>query len=123
MCKLLYYFYTCICWELFRILQPYSVLLHECLSKNHLETIPLHSQTYILVVKYCPNPCGKESDSNNPMCIRTCSCPKNFVLNKDGKCIKMPQTVKENISKIGEGSLSDYSKSRRDLGNFFQYYG
>ena len=77
------------------------------------------NQTHILVVKYCPDPCGKASDSNNPMCIRTCSCPKNFVLNKDGKCIKMTQAVRQNITKIGEGSLAEQSKSRRDLGNFF----
>ena len=77
------------------------------------------NKTHILVVKYCPDPCGRASDSNNPMCIRTCSCPKNFVLNKDGKCIKMTQDVIQNITKIGEGSLAEQSKSRRDLGNIF----
>ena len=79
-------------------------------------------KTYILVVKYCPEPCGKASDSNNPMCIRTCSCPKNLVLNKDGKCVKMTQNVIQNITKIGEGSLAEESKSRRDLGNFSSCY-
>jgi len=73
------------------------------------------NKTHILVVRYCPDPCGKASDSNNPMCIRTCSCPKNFVLNKDGKCIKMTQNVKQSIIKIGDESLAEQSKSRRDL--------
>ena len=75
------------------------------------------NKTFILVLKYCPNACGKASDVNNPMCIRTCSCPKNFVLNKEGKCIKMPQTIKDKINKNEEAKR--VGRSQRSEGNLF----
>ena len=74
------------------------------------------NKTFILVLKYCPNACGKASDANNPMCIRTCSCPNNLVLDKDGKCVKMPQTIKDKINKNEE--VIREGRSQRKEGNF-----
>ena len=75
------------------------------------------NKTFILVLKYCPHACGRVSDVNNPMCIRTCSCPNNFVLDKDGKCIKMPQTIKDRINK-NDGAIRE-GRSQRKEGNLF----
>ena len=72
---------------------------------------------YVLVLKHCPLACGKEASSKNPMCIRTCSCPKNFVMDTNGKCQKMPQTIKNKIDDNSKGSLDNQNESRRDLGN------
>ena len=78
------------------------------------------NKTYILILKYCPNACGRTSDANNPMCIRTCSCPNNFVLDKDGKCVKMPQTIKDKINKNEE--VIREGRSQRKEGILFCNY-
>ena len=86
------------------------------LSQNPTKKAALN-QSHILVLKYCPNACGMNSDPKNPMCIRTCSCPKNFVLGKDGRCKQMDQSIIAVINGNAQQSLD--GTSRREWGNNF----
>ena len=73
-------------------------------------------QSLILVLKYCHRPCGQFSDPTNPICIKTCYCPKNSVINADGSCSPMNATFIERINKNHEVSLANHSKNEEDLG-------
>ena len=85
---------------------------------------------YVIVLKYCPNPCGNpgESDGNlknfagSPMCLRTCSCPKNYVMGKDGKCKEMKQEFKDIINKNYEEKIKEEKYSRRDKREYIILY-
>ena len=69
-------------------------------------------QKYVLVLKHCPLACGK----SNRMCIRTCNCPKGFVMNSDGRCKKMPEKIKIEITENSGKSIVNEKESRRDIG-------
>ena len=74
------------------------------------------NKSYVLVLKHCPLACGKTASLDNPMCIRTCNCPTNFVMDKNGKCQKMPQSVKIEIDHNSQKSMDNQNDSRRDVG-------
>ena len=92
------------------------------------------SQKYLKVIKYCQNPCEASFQPTDPMCIRTCLCPKNSVLTKDGKCKAMNETIRikvheqitKNMNKTWKGGMDNWSpenRSQRDEGMLKLCYG
>ena len=85
------------------------------------------SPNYIKVIKYCHKPCGTSFAKDDPMCIRTCLCPKNHVVTKDGGCkllnatmiSKLNKVLTKNANQTWEGGLDNWStenRSQRDEG-------
>ena len=96
-------------------------------------TNALSSSNYITVIKYCHKPCGTSFTKHDPMCIRTCLCPKNHVVTKDGGCkllnatmiSKLNKMLTKNANKTWEGGMDNWStenRSQRDEGKITQYY-
>ena len=90
-------------------------------------TNALSSSNYITVIKYCHKPCGTSFTKHDPMCIRTCLCPKNHVVTKDGGCkllnatmiSKLNKMLTKNANKTWEGGMDNWStenRSQRDEG-------
>ena len=91
------------------------------------------SPSYIKVIKYCHTPCGTSFTKEDPMCIRTCLCPKNHVVTKDGGCklldatmiAKLNKILTKNANKTWEGGMDNWStenRSQRDEGKITQCY-
>ena len=96
-------------------------------------TNALSSSNYITVIKYCHKPCGTSFTKHDPMCIRTCLCPKNHVVTKDGGCkllnatmiSKLNKMLTKNANKTWEGGMDNWStenRSQRDEGKITQCY-
>ena len=106
-----------------------DVLLKEsnkCEFEETSSSVPV-SKDYVKVLKYCSRPCGTSFQPNEPMCIRTCLCPKNHVVTKEGNCMKLNETmskkirtlVMENVNKVWIGGMDKWSlenRSQRDEG-------
>ena len=94
------------------------------MSENEGQNSACDSQnySYIRVLKYCPYPCGSKSlDPNGPMCIRTCLCPPNFMLNRNRtRCLPMTDKVKQMITRNARRSLENESGSQRGEGMAIQ---
>ena len=72
---------------------------NTCLSFDAKSSTHVSSKRYVKVIKYCRNPCGASFQSNDPMCIRTCLCPKTHAL-KDGTCIPITNEIRNVIEKL-----------------------
>ena len=68
-------------------------------------------QRFIIVLKYCQLPCGRSADRTNPMCIRTCSCPKNYMLTDSGECKKMTDKIRTKINSNSERAIEAHLSS------------
>ena len=91
--------------------QPNTCLSFDAKSSTHVS-----SKRYAKVIKYCRNPCGASFQSNDPMCIRTCLCPKTHAL-KDGTCIpitrEMRNVIERNAEKEWIGGMENWSTENR----------
>ena len=89
---------------------------NTCLSFDTKSLTHASSKRYVKVIKYCRNPCGASFQSNDPMCIRTCLCPKTHVL-KDGTCIPITKEIKNVIERNTEkewiGGMENWSTENR----------
>ena len=100
---------------------------NRCQFGDTSSSILPSSRKYEKVLKYCPRPCGSSFQPNDPMCIRTCLCPKNQVVTKEGNCVKLNETMSkkihmllmENVNKVWLGGIDKWSpenRSQRDEG-------
>ena len=96
-------------------------------------TSTLSTSNYITVIKYCHTPCGTTFTKDDPMCIRTCLCPKNHVVTKDGGCkllnatmiAKLNKILTKNVNKTWNGGIENWStenRSQRDEGKITQCF-
>ena len=90
--------------------------INTCLNFDSTSSNISSSKRYVKVIKYCPKPCGASFRANDPMCIRTCLCPKTHVL-KDGSCIPMTEKIRNLITKNAEevwiGGMENWSPENR----------
>ena len=91
-----------------------------CKKKTTTKTQDGLCQRFAIVIEYCQLPCGRPGDAGNPMCIRTCSCPKNYMLTKEKTCKQMSAEIRDKINnnadRAWEAHSSALTLSRRDEG-------
>lgn len=100
---------------------------NKYINNNDNKDILKKKSNYVKVLKYCPRPCGTSFQPNDPMCIRTCLCPQNHFVTKEGKCIRLNESmsqeirkrVMKNVNKVWRGGMDKWSpenRSQRDEG-------
>ena len=89
---------------------------NSCLNSDAKLSSPRPARKFLTVVKYCPNPCGNSFQPDDPMCIRTCLCPKTHVL-QNGDCIPMTEEISslvtKNVEKVWIGGMENWSPENR----------
>ena len=71
------------------------------------------AKNYTIVLKYCHLPCGHPASTQSSLCLRTCSCPINHVLNS-GECKPMTESTKNMINENSDKNIEHENSSPRD---------
>lgn len=82
-------------------------------NNDSCSVTPSIGKNYTIILKYCNLPCGHPSNLQSPMCLRTCSCPKNHVL-RAGECKPMEMSTKELINGNSGNDIANEKSSPRD---------
>ena len=89
---------------------------NSCLNSDAKLSSPRTTRKFLTVIKYCSKPCGNSFQPDDPMCIRTCLCPKTHVL-QNGVCIPMTEEISnlvaKNVEKVWIGGMENWSPENR----------